>query len=41
MKKNSKRYQKLIESKIKDKKIDIKEIIEFVKKIQIQNLMNL
>ena len=32
MKKNSKRYQKLIESKIKDKKIDIKEIIEFVKK---------
>ncbi len=32
MKKKSKRYQKLIELKIKDKKIDIKKIIEFVKK---------
>ena len=32
MKHHSKRYKKLIESKIKDKKIDLKEIIELVKK---------
>jgi len=32
MKSYSKRYKKLIESKIKDKKIDLKEIIELVKK---------
>tara|TARA_Y100000996_G_C22471613_1_gene622347 strand:- start:228 stop:914 length:687 start_codon:yes stop_codon:yes gene_type:complete len=32
MKHHSKRYKKLIESKTKDKKIDLKEIIELVKK---------
>tara|TARA_Y200000002_G_scaffold34936_1_gene25591 strand:- start:326 stop:1012 length:687 start_codon:yes stop_codon:yes gene_type:complete len=32
MKKNSKRYQNLKDSKIKDRKIDIKEIIELIKK---------
>ena len=32
MKRYSKRYQKLIETKIKDKKIGIKDIIELVKK---------
>ena len=32
MKHYSKRYKKLIESKTKDKKIDLKEIIELVKK---------
>ena len=32
MRKKSKRYLKLIESKVKDKKMDIKEIIELVKR---------
>ena len=32
MKKNSRRYQNLKDSKIKDRKIDIKEIIELIKK---------
>ena len=32
MKSYSKRYKKLIDTKIKDKKIDLKEIIELVKK---------
>ena len=32
MKKNSKRYKELLKSKIKDKKIELKEIIDLVKK---------
>ena len=32
MKKHSKRYKEILKNKIKDKKIDIKEIIDLVKK---------
>ena len=32
MKRNSKRYKEILKSKVKDKKIELKEIIELVKK---------
>ena len=41
MKKQSKRYKELLKSVVKDKKIELKEIIDLVKKIQQQNLMSL
>ena len=41
MKRQSKRYKELLKSVAKDKKIELKEIIDLVKKIQQQNLMSL
>ena len=40
MKKRSKRYNEILKTAIKDKKIAAKEIIDLVKKIQLLNLMS-
>ena len=40
MKKKSKRYKEILKISIKDKKIGIKEALDLVKKIQMQNLMS-
>ena len=40
MKKRSKRYKSILKSSQKDKKIEIKETLELVKKILLQSLMS-
>ena len=40
MKKRSKRYKEISKNMIKDKKIETKNILDLVKKIQLQNLMS-
>ena len=40
MKKLSKRYKSILKTSIKDKKLDIKEAIDLVKKTQLLNLMS-
>ena len=40
MKKRSKRYKDLLKSVVKDKKLQIKDIIDLIKKTLILNLMS-
>ena len=40
MKKNSKRYKEILKNAIKDKKTNVKEALDLVKKIQQQSLMS-